>query len=204
MNGLLSAFVPRRGAWAGPLLIDINVAVFVLMVVTGAGLLSFSPAALYVWGANYGPALHGIGWLRLLTSLFVHGGLLHLAMNMYGLFFSARLLEALIGSTRFLILYLLCGLAASFLSTAMHPENLSVGASGAIFGTFGMLLSLMLFGNERLRMLRRVLLGNVITLIALNLFIGASTPGIDNAAHIGGLLAGALLGALLGLASHRR
>jgi rhomboid protease GluP len=177
------------------ILIAINVLVFVVMFCSGLGFISFDGEDLYKWGANFRPAVVDGQWWRLLTNIFLHGGVMHLFFNMYGLFFAAIFLEPILRKWRFVIAYLLCGLIASLTSILWHPETLSVGASGAIFGLYGVLLILVLF-NKAGSDSKKFLLINTGIFIVLNLVMGIR-GGIDNAAHIGGLLAGVLLGCVL-------
>jgi len=196
-------FVPSKGRFASTILMDINVAVFGLMVLAGLGFLTFRSEDLMAWGANYRPSLDGLGYLRLLTSTFVHGGLLHLFMNMYGLLIAGSLLEPALGARRFTLAYLLSGLAGSIGSAVYHPAAVSVGASGAIFGLFGLLLALLLRRDQRVAKLPRRLVNSLVTLIGINLVIGFLVPGIDNAAHIGGFVMGAALGVLMSFGGQR-
>lgn len=193
----LALFTPRKGRYATPILLDLNLAVFALMVLGGSGFFSFSADALLAWGANYRPALDGAGSLRLLTSIFLHGGVLHLLMNLYGLLIAGSLLEPVLGSFRLMTSYLLAGVAGSIASVLFHPATVSVGASGAIFGLFGLLLVMMAMGDPRVAVLRRVFMTNVVVFVGLNLALGFLLPGIDNAAHIGGFAMGAALGFLI-------
>jgi rhomboid protease GluP len=127
------------GATVTTVIVAANVLVFAVMAVAGVSLLHPLPASLLKWGGNYGPAtLHGEPW-RLATSMFVHGGLLHLAMNTWVFWYVGRLVERLLGPLAFSAAYLLAGLAGSIASLAVHPATVSVGASGAIFGLFGVL-----------------------------------------------------------------
>ena len=192
----LALFLPRPGRYATTILLDLNLTVFAVMVLSGLGFLTFNGDDLVAWGANYRPALEGAGVLRLLISMFLHGGFLHLAMNMYALLIVGTLLEPALGAGRFTFAYLLTGIAGSVASAAMHEATVSVGASGAIFGMFGLLLLLLLRRDPRVANLPRGLINNLLVLIVLNLAIGFSVPGIDNAAHIGGFIMGALLGLL--------
>ncbi len=133
---------------------------------------------------------------RLLTVALVHGSIIHLGFNMYALWIIGPIVEALYGPVRFLGVYLVCaaaGSAASFATSA----NPAVGASGAVFGLFGALLVADRVHKPALTRNARNLTVQIGMLIGINLVIGFSIPGIDNAAHIGGLLAGAALGFLL-------
>ena|SRR5436190_10588527 len=154
-------------------------------------------------GGNAHFAVQNGEWWRLITSMFLHGGWLHIALNGYALYIIGTDLEALIGRARFLVIYFVSGVAGSISSFAFAPAGLlygSVGASGAIFGLIGALG--VYFGLHR-RLYGRmgnVQFWNIIVVIVLNLGIGiwfADTFHIDNSAHIGGLLAGAALGCVL-------
>jgi membrane associated rhomboid family serine protease len=133
---------------------------------------------------------------RLITVVLVHGGILHLAFNMYALFAIGPVCEALYGPWRFLFIYLACGAAASAVSFAFGYSGVpSVGASGAIFGLFGLLLVADRVHKPALTRNARSLTMQIGVLIVINLVIGFAAGGqIDNLAHIGGLLAGAWLG----------
>lgn len=130
---------------------------------------------------------------RLFTVTLVHGSLIHLMFNMYALWIIGPVVEALYGPVRYLAIYLLCAAAGSAASYAVSP-NPAVGASGAVFGLFGALLVADRVHKPALTRNARNLTAQIGILIGINLVIGLSLPGIDNAAHIGGLLAGAWLG----------
>jgi len=179
-------------------LVLVNVLVFVLMAWHAGALWRIPGATLADFGGNYAvQTRHGEYW-RLLTSLFLHGGLLHITLNMIALYQAGALAERLFGLRRFVLLYFLCGLVASVASVWWRPNGLSVGASGAIFGVFGGLLTSVLVTRHVLpedlyRRLRRALL----MFIGYSLAAGFLIPGIDNAAHVGGLVTGLVLGAAL-------
>jgi rhomboid protease GluP len=180
----------------------INVAVFVAMsLAVGVSVLG-DPAwhALSLrLGANYGPYTVGGQWWRLLTCVFIHGGLLHIAFNMWCLWNLGRLAESVYGHWTFAVVYLITGLAASLMSLAWHSVPVpSVGASGAIFGIAGALIASFYLGEFSLpRAAVSGMLRSVVAFVGYNLVFGAVIGSIDNAAHIGGLLMGLLLGALI-------
>lgn len=184
----------RVSATAG--LIAINSLVFILMVVTGVS--AFAPTAedLLRWGASYGPYDLGSGWWRLFTSMFVHIGIIHIALNMYCLASLGPVAEAVLGGTRFLTLYLLSGLAGAIASAGVHPQIVSAGASGAIFGVAGALAAVIYVRRDPLMEGARGRLSKVGigTFVVYNLIYGTANAGIDNAAHVGGLIAGFLMG----------
>ncbi|MFB9840864.1 rhomboid family intramembrane serine protease [Mucilaginibacter ginsenosidivorans] len=177
------------------IIIAINILVFVIMVFAGLGFISFDGQELYAWGANYRPAVIDGQWWRLLTNIFLHGGLMHLMLNMYGLLFVSIFLEPILGRAKYLIAYILCGLFASLASIWWHPATLSVGASGAIFGLFGVLTALLTTNKVDTSSKKGLLINNAI-FIGINLIMGFA-GGIDNAAHIGGLLTGILIGYIM-------
>ncbi len=144
-------------------------------------------------GAKVTPLIAAGQYWRLFTSMFLHIGLMHLFFNAYALVVIGTELERLYGPWRFLTVYLLSGLYGSLASYAFNV-SLSAGASGAIFGIIGALAAFFLLHRERLGAWGRSRLANIAILIAINLFLGFTQPGIDNLAHIGGLLCGLALG----------
>ena len=177
----------------------INVAVFVAMTLAGVSMLD-NPSGqdLVRWGANFGPLTISGQWWRLLTCVFIHGSLLHIGFNMWCLWSLGRLAESVYGHWTFAAVYLITGLAASLASLIWNPVVLSVGASGAIFGIAGALIASFYLGEFALpRAAMTGMLRSVVLFVGYNLFFGAAIAGTDNAAHIGGLLMGLLLGALI-------
>ena len=132
---------------------------------------------------------------RILSCIFVHGSILHLLCNMYSLYVLGTQVENFMGKTKFILIYLLSGIVGSSMSMALNP-GFSVGASGAIFGLMG---SLFYFGYHYRLYLNSVVKNQLIPLIIINLLIGFATPGIDNWAHIGGLIGGYLSTMALGI-----
>ena len=133
---------------------------------------------------------------RLLTVTLVHANLLHIGFNMYALYIVGPLAEALYGRVTYVAIYVLAALAGSIGSYLVFATP-SVGASGAIFGLFGLLFTATYVHKPALARQARALTGQIGILIVLNLVIGFSVGGIDNAAHIGGLLSGAWLGVVI-------
>ncbi|HEY6620166.1 MAG TPA: rhomboid family intramembrane serine protease [Steroidobacteraceae bacterium] len=203
-DGWRALFLPRRSNYGLPVLLAINIAVFVAMVLSGLGVVSFDSDDLLAWGASFRPAIHGLGVFRLISSQFVHGGLIHLVNNLYGLIFAGIFLRPLVNNGRLIACYLLCGLAGSIASVLMHPATISMGASGSIFGLFGILLTMDALGDARMVAARKFILLNAGLFVGLNLLIGATSSGIDNAAHVGGLVTGVALGLVLFLAHRAR
>ena len=191
-SSFIHFFIPRKGFIATPVLIDINILVFILMAATGAGILEPSTLALLNWGADFGPLPLTGDWWRAVTCNFVHIGAFHLLMNMYAFIYIGIWLEHLIGTRRMFVSYLLTGLCSAVFSLYMHAETISAGASGSIFGLYGIFLAFLLFHRIE-RSQRKALLTSILIFVGYNLIYGIRA-GVDNAAHIGGLLSGFLLG----------
>jgi rhomboid protease GluP len=182
------------------IILGMNVAVFLGMALSGSTVMDFPVRELVAWGANVGALTFSGEWWRLLTSVFVHGGLLHIGFNMWCLWNLGALCESLYGRWTYAAIYLICGLGASLASAAMHPYTPSVGASGAIFGLAGALIAAFKLGEFSIP--RSALSGTLRSLgafVVYNLIFGAIIPGIDNTAHIGGLITGLIVGALIAL-----
>jgi rhomboid protease GluP len=177
------------------ILTALNFIVFIVMVFAGLGFVSFDGSDLFDWGANYRPAVTDGQWWRLISSMFLHGGLMHLLMNMYGLIFVGIFLEPIIGKLKYSMAYMFCGVLASVASMWWHPATVAVGASGAIFGLYGVLTALLTTKKADASSKRFLLINNAI-FIGINLLLGIR-GGIDNAAHIGGLLSGIIAGYVL-------
>lgn len=198
ITGFLSLLKPQPGYFVTPILIYLNVAIFILMVSTGSGFFLNSPQSLIHWGANFRPLTLSGEWWRLVTSFFVHIGLVHLLANMLALFFIGILLERHLGTIRFIAAYILAGVAASMTSLCWYGFVASVGASGAILGLYGVFLA-MLTTDLVENVARRILLTCVGIFVACNLLLGWTVKEhfhlqVDNAAHIGGLIFGLLIG----------
>jgi rhomboid protease GluP len=189
---ILFLFTPSKNYWATPLILDLNILISVIMIFSGVGIFEARGDELLRWGANFRPYTTDGQWWRLLTSVFVHAGLIHLVNNMLALFFIGPFLESSIGSKKFMIIYLLTGLIASISSLIFHDSTISVGASGAIFGMYGLTASLM-FLKYLDKNLTAMLWVSVAIFIGLNIIMGLN-GGIDMTAHLGGLFSGFLIG----------
>ncbi|HMF89452.1 MAG TPA: rhomboid family intramembrane serine protease [Candidatus Angelobacter sp.] len=189
---------------ATSLLIGINTAVFLGMILSSGSLTSFvgfSDQTLLRWGGNVGPyTLSGEYW-RLVTAGFVHANPLHFAMNMWCLWSLGQLSERLFGSSVTLAIYVLTGVGGAMLSVGLNPLRSEVGASAAVFGIAGAILSGIKFGNVPLASIhKRQIFSSLIFFVIFNLSFGM-LPGIDNMAHLGGLISGFLFGAPLAAAA---
>jgi membrane associated rhomboid family serine protease len=193
-----SAYAGGSGLTATKVLVAINVLVFAVELATGAGSLSLT-------GAGSGAALQRMGALapydvlvahqywRMVTVMFLHLDLLHIGFNMWALWVIGPYVEAALGRLKFLVLYLVAGLAASVLILyASPPYALTAGASGAIFGVFGA-LAIYAFINRKRDVASRAILGNIVFLLILNLAFTFGVGGISWQGHIGGLVGGTAL-----------
>lgn len=195
MQELLFFVKPREGYFVTPILIYVNVGVFLLMVLCGLGFANFTAEDLLSWGANYGPLTKNGEWWRLLISTFLHAGVMHLLANMIGLLFIGVFLEPKLGRIRYLIVYLLTAVISAVTSLWWHDEVVSVGASGAVFGLYGVFVALLITKVYPPEIAKTALVSTLV-FIAYNLIMGM-TGDIDNAAHIGGLISGFVIGLIL-------
>ncbi|OQW86016.1 MAG: hypothetical protein BWK72_19410 [Rhodoferax ferrireducens] len=188
-----------RDAPVTSLLLVLNVVVFLATAVYGGGWWHSNVAVQLALGANFGPATQDGQWWRLFTAMFMHFGVVHLALNAWALWDVGRLVERVYGRLRFTAIYVLSGMAGNLLSLVVQGNQaVSGGASGAIFSLYGALL--VFLWRERQQVDRgefRWLFGAASVFALVMLGMGLVIPGIDNAAHAGGLAAGALLGTLL-------
>lgn len=168
-------------------IIAICVFMFIIMYIFGDG--STSSSTLLKFGANYDILVKNGEFYRLITCSFLHIGLFHLFFNMYALYIIGPQAESFFGKTKYILIYLVSALSASILSLAFNHNVISAGASGAIFGLLGCILY---FGYHYRIYLGNVIRSQIIPIILLNLIIGFVFSGIDNFAHIGGLIGGVL------------
>lgn len=175
-----------------PLLVYANALVFIAMIIGGVSPLHPTTEGLYVWGGNFRYAVVNGEWWRLLSYMFLHAGGLHLLMNTFALLYIGMFLEPLIGKLRFTAAYILTGVCAGLLSIAMHANSVGVGASGAIFGMYGIFLSILTTAHIQ-KTMRKTMLRSMLFFVVFNLMMGLQ-GNTDNAAHIGGLLSGMAIG----------
>lgn len=175
-------------------IIFICILMFILMYIFGDG--SEDNYTLLLFGANLDVLTKGGDYYRLVTSMFLHIGIWHLFVNMYSLYVLGKEVENTLGRRKYLIIYLLSGIAGSILSLAFNHNIICAGASGAIFGIMGAILY---FGYYYRAYLGSTIINSILPVIILNLIIGFLDTGIDNAAHIGGLVGGILLTMTLGI-----
>lgn len=180
------------------LVIAANVAVFAAMVSRGVDIVNPGAMTLLSWGGNFGPMTMNGQWWRLVSCMFLHFGIVHIGLNMWVLWGLAPLVERFAGRTGFLIAYMASGIAGSITSLAWHPTGISAGASGAVFGTAGVLLGFVILrrdtipGEVRTRMLK-----SMFNFLVLNTIIGMTAARVDMAAHLGGFAGGMICGLIL-------
>jgi membrane associated rhomboid family serine protease len=204
LNAALRQRQPHAtGTW---LLVAVNTSIYVAMAIDAGRIRPFSSLLLIAWGALFAPEVSNGEWWRLFTATFLHLNPLHLAFNMLALAMVGPVVERLVGTRTFLAFYLASGLVGSAVSLSVHPLTTSVGASGAIIGLYSVLLAMMFERRRRTpltlgeqapfvsRLLLHGHLQSAISLIAPTLLVGWFDPRADNAAHIGGFLAGCVFG----------
>lgn len=182
-----------------PIITYIFITICIIMFILTRG--STDIETLLKYGANNAYLTKSGEYYRLLSSMFIHIGLLHLLFNMYALYIIGPQVESFYGKFKYFLIYILSGVSGSILSITFSSNTVSAGASGAIFGLMGALLY---FGFFYRNYLGSVIKSQIIPIIILNLVIGFSTPGIDNAAHIGGLIGGILTSLALGVTDKTR
>jgi membrane associated rhomboid family serine protease len=195
----------RSAGWATKGLVGLNVGIYLLQLAGGASINAdsgwiFEHGALVVTAVGSNGQLVGLSegeWWRLLSAAFLHYGPIHLGMNMLALWWFGRALEDALGPLRFLLVYIVSGLAGSAGALIANPNAVTVGASGAIFGILGAAVVL-----ERQQ--TNVLGGSALTLIILNLAFTFAVPGISIGGHLGGLAGGALAMLMLTRLGSRR
>lgn len=176
-------------------LIGINILFYLISSLMSGSMRDIDINTLYILGAKYGPSIiYNNQWWRLITAMFLHGGMLHIICNMYTLYIIGPQVERFYGKIKFSIIYFGSGIASSLLSLIFRPNSISVGASGAIFGLFGALLIYLIKNKEKFT---KASINNILIVIIINLLVGFSVSNIDNYGHIGGLLFGVLSSVLI-------
>ena len=191
----LHALFTRSNPFA-MVIIGINAGVFLLeWLAGGMSGLSADAQVIRAFGAKNNPLINQQHqYWRLVSAIFIHIGFLHFLLNNYALWIIGQEIERLYGSARFVTLYLLTGVAGTLASYAFNPDAESAGASGAIFGLFGVMATFAFrYRKELPERLGADIRRRILPVIAINLIFGFSVRIVDNAAHVGGLLAGVAL-----------
>lgn len=165
--------------------IALNIFMFLMLELNGG---SLNIDTLIQSGAKYNPAIVEGEWWRIVSSMFLHIGALHLFMNMLALYYLGTAVERIFGTTRFVIIYFLAGIGGGLTSFAFNV-HVAAGASGALFGLFGALL---FFGIIYKQLFFQTMGKNLILILAINLVFGFLVPQIDMGAHVGGIIMGFL------------
>ena len=176
------------------ILIALNLIVFIITLLFGVDAISPTAQELLEVGGNRRANVANGEYWRLLTSVFIHGGIIHLVMNLVGIFLAGMFLEEKLGRKNMILYFLITGVAGSITSVLWHDNTVSIGASGAIFGYFGLLLAFNIF--KIISKDQQGIIWNILIFYGgISLLFGIFN-GIDNAAHFGGLLMGFILGVL--------
>jgi len=186
------ALLPTARHLVTPMLIYLNTLLLLLMVAAGASPIEPSVKSLLAWGGNARFYTADGEWWRLGTHMFLHGGVVHLAGNVFALLYVGMFLEPLVGKMRFAVAYILAGICGGLASLLVHPHSVGVGASGAIFGLYGVFLAILSTGHIQ-KAMRKTMLRSILFFVVFNLIYGLQ-GNTDNAAHVGGLLSGLALG----------
>ena len=180
--------------WGTQLLIATNLFVFLAMLADGAGFWHSPNGVQLAWGANFGPATQDGQWWRLGSAMFLHFGVIHLALNMWSLWDAGQLVERMYGHFRFFCIYFISGLFGNLASLVIQGNiAVSGGASGAIFGVYGALLVFLWLARSEVTSHEfRWLFWGALAFASITIVLGFIIPGIDNSAHIGGFISGIL------------
>lgn len=169
-------------------LIGINIGVYILTAILSGNIINSNLGVLVFLGAKVNSLILNGEFYRLITCMFLHGGIMHLAFNMYALYSLGPLVENIYGRKKFIAIYFIAGFLSSIMSLLFSVE-VSIGASGAIFGLLGAAL---VFGYKNKNSIGKEFMTNIFFVIAINLFMGFSIPNVDNFGHLGGLIGGIL------------
>lgn len=185
-------------AFLTPAIVAINLIVFTIMIAAGVHIMSPKIVDLLAWGANYAPKTTGGEWWRLVTSNYLHIGVIHIVFNMWVFWSAGRFVERLLGNLGFFLVYSFSGVVGGFATVLWNPGVVSAGASGAIFGVYGCLLAFLALGRGSIPLpVLKALGNNAIFFVVVNVLYGLGNENVDMAAHLGGLAAGFVSGLVL-------
>ncbi|SFV52037.1 FIG056164: rhomboid family serine protease [hydrothermal vent metagenome] len=172
-------------------IIAINLVFYIISILHTGEIVDIPARGLVDLGAIFGPqVVLGGDWWRLVTAMFLHGGMTHILMNMFSLYIIGRPIEINFSPMHYITIYLITGILGGLTSIYFHPVTVAIGASGAIFGIFGALAGELLVFRENLGRNGQAILKDFGIIIGINILIGLSIPNIDMSAHAGGLLSG--------------
>ena len=184
------------------LLISANILYYIFMIIMGVDPLNPTAYSIHYFGGNYGPDIFNGQFWRLLVSNYIHIGFIHLLFNMWCLYSIGLELERFLGAQYFFLVYTLSGVSGSICSYFINYNIIGAGASGAIFGISGSLLVIVYYINNKSDGRIQYNYSPLLFFIGYNVLFGFIVPGIDNAAHIGGLIAGVIIS--LGIINSRK
>lgn len=190
-------FVPYLKPYLTYILLGIQLIMFLILELSGGSTNSYT---LVEFGAKFNPLIDAGEWWRLITPIFLHIGFIHLAMNSYSLILVGQEVERIYGRIRFLLIYLFSGFTGC-LASYLLSDSISAGASGAIFGCLGALLYVSKNGAKGYK---EIFSSPIMIIIIINLIFGLTTPGIDNAGHLGGLAGGFIISGALRISPNRK
>ncbi len=184
--------------WVFPTIIALNVIAFIITGLRGGGWVDSNPEKMLEMGADFAPYTTSGQWWRLMTSSFLHFGVIHLLANMYALLFVGQIAERLFGNTIFAVIYLLSALLSGLASVWFEPLSISAGASGAIFALYGAVIAFVVMQKGSFpKAAAKAVMQSALVFVGYNVLYGFSAKGISNAAHLGGLVSGLVLGAVM-------
>lgn len=175
-------------------MICVNILIFIITVFSSKNIYNIDSYTLINFGAKVNVLINnGQPW-RLITCAFLHGGLAHIAFNMYALKIIGSEVEYVYGKIKYLAMYLISALGGSIFSYLFNANSISVGASGAIFGLLG---AMIIFGIRNKNKIGKAYILNLFKVLLINIFIGVTISNIDNGAHMGGLIFGGISASLI-------
>lgn len=183
----------KKDGYLTNIIIGINIVMFLISAYLSQSIFDINTGVLIFMGAKFNPLIRAGQYYRLLTCAFLHGGIVHIGLNMYALYMIGPLVEKVYGEWQFLIIYLISAIFSSTCSYLLS-SSVSIGASGAIFGLLGATLVLAI---KMKNILGSDFKKNIVAVILINFIIGVSMPNIDNFGHFGGLLGGILISLII-------
>ncbi|WP_127836499.1 rhomboid family intramembrane serine protease [Clostridium prolinivorans] len=174
-------------------IISLNIIIYIVTAILSKNIFYSDINVLIHLGAKYNPYIRQGQFYRLITCMFLHGGIVHLALNMYSLYSIGPLVEKLYGKIKYIIIYFVSGIMSSLFSF-MFSQGVSIGASGAIFGLLG---TIFVFAIKMKEIVGKDFLKNITSVIVANLILGLTISNIDNFGHLGGIIGGIISGYLL-------
>jgi rhomboid protease GluP len=198
----LKDLVPNKKKFITPILIYLNILIFIAMILSGVHFLSPETLSIIKWGGNSRlVTLHGEYW-RVITSMFLNYGFFHLIFNIYSLFYIGTILEQNLNKWLFLFTFFATGIFAGLFSLIFNDVAISVGTSGAVFGLFGLLIAFLVFKKIKFVLTKNFMfLINTLIIITLNIVLGLLIDGNYNAVYLGSLISGFLIGTIYILTS---